>query len=1068
MEHQTIFAVKDLKRRVNNFLTEKISNRNDKINIIENWQKNITSGKILKQKEEELQSLFLHTFFGDVLNYEYKNPKKWNLRVEVKTEFDATKADGALGFFEIDIDKNINSTVKAVIELKDARTPLDKPQNRKDFKGSPVEQAFVYAHKVGSDCQWVIVSNFLEIRLYQANDINKYESFDILSLTLDHEFDRFYYLLANGQLFLRKQLSVVQYALENRLEEQQQISKEFYAKYKTLRELFVRHLITHNKNITPLKLLEFAQTIIDRIVFVSVIKDFELVSPKIIADVQNIANQSYINSETELWRQLKGLFNALDKGFPPRIHKFNGGLFKHNPAIDSLEVKDNFIKHLLKLSEYDFESDLSINILGHIFEQSITDIEKLREYIIANKLDEITENLDEIVENKVAEEANQRKKHGIFYTPEYITHYIVKECIGSWLDHKKDELGLHKIQDLPKSKKEQTRQIDQWNKYLDILGEITILDPACGSGAFLTQAYDYLYKEWQIVIDIITKLQGKLPKQAKVNGALNFDDNTLPNNLQDWVIRKNIVRKNLYGVDLNNESVEITKLGLWLKTATKRDSLAELENNIKCGNSLIADKEVAGDKAFDWNNEFKTIIENGGFDIVIGNPPYVFAREKISNEDKNYYAANYETSQYQANTYVLFIEKAIKLTKNKSFWGLIVPNAWLMVSSTSNLRKFILENTKVDKIINLLGYSFEDVNVETIIIKGQKTIEPDNEIKIFGNNGESFEIQYSRKQNDFLKNDLFEFKIFADYTSKLLTEKIKSNTVILDEIVEIKAGLQAYEVGKGTPAQSSLDVENRPYDFDYQFDENTYPYLEGKDVCRYSISWSGQYLQYGNQLAAPRTINIFKNNNLIVREITGIYPNCLFATYSDELYLFNRSNIAILEKDKTISLKYILALLNSKLMSFYFINNTAKAVRKMFPKIILKDLRRFPIKRISETEQQPFIKQVDDLLALWKEVIKRKKDFTEIIKVKLNVGKLNTKIENWTELEFNEFHSELEKIAKKIAPKQTKEWKEFFTDETEEIKPLIQKINRIDRKLDKMVYKLYDLTDEEIDTVEKK
>lgn len=1065
MEHQTIFSVKDLKRRVKNFLPEQINNKDEKLKIIKNWQSNITSGKILKQKEEELQTHFLHTFFGDILNYDYKNPNNWNLSIEVKTSFDATKADGALGYFGIDKEKNITSNIRAVIELKNARTALDKPQNRKDFKGSPVEQAFMYANKIGADCQWVIVSNFLEIRLYQANDINKYESFDILSLTLDQEYNRFYYLLANNQLFLRKHLSVVQFALENRLEEQQKISKEFYAKYQTLRELFVQHLITHNKNTAPLKLLEFAQTIIDRIVFVSVIKDYGLIPYTILKEMEDISQRSLAQDGKEFWRQIKNLFLAMDKGLPPRIHKFNGGLFKHNPEIDNLEIEDNFLKHLLKLSEYDFESDLSINILGHIFEQSITDIEKLRQDIISNKITAISGNLDEILEIKIKEETNQRKKQGIFYTPEYITHYIVSDCIGSWLDDKKEKLGLNNIQELPQSKKEQNQQIELWNKYLDILSEITILDPACGSGAFLTQAFDFLYKEWQIVIDIIKKLQGILPKQAKVNGMLSLDDNYLPDRLQEWVVRKNIVNKNLYGVDLNKESIEITKLGLWLKTATKHDSLAELENNIKCGNTLISDPSIAGNKAFNWDIEFKHITDNGGFDIIVGNPPYVFAHEKITNEDKNYYTDNYETAQYQANTYVLFIEKSIKLLKKSAYLGLIVPNAWLMVSSTSNLRKFILNNIKVEKIINLLGYSFEDVNVETIIIKGKKQNVSNNAIEILGNDGQKFEYHYSKQQSDFLKNELHEFKIFADDASKKLTEKIKNNSVKLEEIVNIKSGLKAYESGKGTPEQTNKDIMNRPYDFEYQFDENTFPYLEGKDVLRYSILWSGHYLQYGKQLAAPRTIDIFEKENLIIREITGNFPHCILATFTEELYLFNMSNIAILEKDKTINLKYILALLNSKLMSFYFVNNTAKAVRKMFPKIILKDLRKFPIKQINETEQQPFVEMVDELLGLWKEVVKRKTDFVEVVKVKLKVGKLTNKLENWCEIDFNEFHSQLEKILKKIAPKQTKEWNEFFRSELDGIKPLIQRINSIDRKIDNMVYKLYDLTTEEVERI---
>ena len=136
---------------------------------------------------------------------------------------------------------------------------------------------------------------------------------------------------------------------------------------------------------------------------------------------------------------------------------------------------------------------------------------------------------------------------------------------------------------------------------------------------------------------------------------------------------KEILQNNIFGVDLNKESVEITKLSLWLKTADKNKTLATLENNIKCGNSLIDDAEIAGELAFDWEKEFPQVFKNGGFDVVVGNPPYVFTRDNFSELEKSYYIKEYRSSTYKINTYILFMEKSFKLLKNFNFSLLVSP-----------------------------------------------------------------------------------------------------------------------------------------------------------------------------------------------------------------------------------------------------------------------------------------------------------------------------------------------------------------------------------------------------------
>lgn len=377
--------------------------------------------------------------------------------------------------------------------------------------------------------------------------------------------------------------------------------------------------------------------------------------------------------------------------------------------------------------------------------------------------------------------------------------------------------------------------------------------------------------------------------------------------------------------------------------------------------------------AFEWRFEFPEVLNNDGefvgFDAVIENPPYVFARENFNPTTKYYFTENYKTSQYQINLYFLFIEKTISLLKCKGSFSLIVPNSLLMVSSAQRLREHILTETSLSKIVNLMGYSFDGVSVETIIFSGLKEKPTDEtQIDILSNLGQEFLLDQTKAQLNFINNEGFELNVFSDKNSDDIFNKLTYDSDILDNLVLIRAGLQAYETGKGKPKQSAEDVINRIYDYNYKFDSTTYKYLEGKDVCRYFTKWAGTFLRYGDHLAAPRTFDIFNGHKIIIREITSKHPKSIIATYSEEIYLFNRSNIAIVEKEKQdISLKYILGVLNSTLISYYFTKNTAKSVRQMFPKLILEDLRKFPIKKCSMEKQQPIITCVEEILKIKKE-----------------------------------------------------------------------------------------------------
>ena len=372
------------------------------------------------------------------------------------------------------------------------------------------------------------------------------------------------------------------------------------------------------------------------------------------------------------------------------------------------------------------------------------------------------------------------------------------------------------------------------------------------------------------------------------------------------------------------------------------------------------------ENAFEWRFEFPEVLNDEGdfvgFDVVIGNPPYIYARENFNEPIKKYFYNNYLAIDNQINSYVLFLEKSICILNSYGNYSLIIPNSLLMVASTSKIRKYLIQKSQLYEIVNFIGETFESVNIETIILTGAKGNFDGDKIKI--SICKNSTIQYSHfKSKKIITNSDYRLNVFSDDINDNLLKKILSNSEILDKVVKIKAGLKAYQSGKGNPKQTKEDVRNRPFDFNYKFSDSTYKYLEGKDINRFCINWSGGYLRYGEHLAEPR---FFKGEKILLREITAKYPKSLLATYSDEDYLFNMSIIAILPRIPEINLKYILALISSTLLSYFFIKNTAKSVRKMFPKIILNDLRKFPIKLIDLSEQKDFAIIVDKIIKMKK------------------------------------------------------------------------------------------------------
>jgi len=392
---------------------------------------------------------------------------------------------------------------------------------------------------------------------------------------------------------------------------------------------------------------------------------------------------------------------------------------------------------------------------------------------------------------------------------------------------------------------------------------------------------------------------------------------------------------------------------------------------------------------FDWKLDFPEVMnekvaEKIGFDILIGNPPYVFARDSkskgITQADKQYFSKHYQVTEYQLNLYPLFIEKGYNLLKNKGLLDYITPNNWLTINTNKNLRKFILDNSNI-KIVNFYAKVFESADVDSSIILFEKS-QQNKSIELLEYTDNFYSI-FETKTNYFLqqKDYIINLEAFKNNESLNLLEKIELQSIQLKLIADVKAGLQAYERGKGNPPQTEEMKENRVYHSTTKINDDYIKYLDGKDVCRYYLGWSGEYLKYGDNLASPRKdFSLFSTPRILVRQIPSPLPYSINACFTKEIILNDRNSMNIINIQENSML--ILGILNSKLISYWFAHKFGKLQRGIFPQFKVNELATFPIPKNFGNYKQPLIKLVDEILK------KKKKD------VKADVSEIEQQIDN--------------------------------------------------------------------------
>ena len=613
-------------------------------------------------------------------------------------------------------------TVTAVVEMKGPTDPLDIPHAGRRL--SAVEQAFGYA--IDIPCDWIIVSSMVETRLYSKRaDRLSCERFlisDLANQSDDGQLRKFVFLLhASRVVPAPSKRSHLDQLLDTSRETGRRVTNKFYEEYAQMREHAFSELALANPAIPRPAVLSSTQKLLDRILFCAFAEDRGLLPANTIAHAFSHANP-YDLEQRPKWHNFRALFRSIDLGNAAlQIAKYNGGLFEVDDLLDNqIAVPDSVCDVFRRLGEYEYAAldaadrnfpdspapagFLDVEILGHIFEQSITDLERLRERLDGNT--PANGNGEPPVTSPAHAEAvtpkvtakkpkTSRKQQGAFYTPAYITRFIVQQALGSVLADRFEALRARahatakatsrkpledpRAYDLGSLNAPQREALVQfWSDWREELKFIRIVDPACGSGAFLIEAFDQLLAQYQSANAHYAALAG----QEEL-----FDLNRL------------ILQQNLYGVDLNAEAVEICRLSLWIKTAEKGKILADLDHNIRVGNSLIDDPAFAPGKAFRWPDAFPEVFADGGFDVVVGNPPYI--RQEWIAPIKPYLKARYQVFSGTADLYLYFVEKALQALRPGGRVGFITSGTFARAAAATEYRNWLPSAASFECVVNL-------------------------------------------------------------------------------------------------------------------------------------------------------------------------------------------------------------------------------------------------------------------------------------------------------------------------------------------------------------------------------
>lgn len=717
----------------------------------------------------------------------------------------------------------------------------------------------------------------------------------------------------------------------------QSIDESFLTQLDEYRLSLARSFKVQNGHLDSETLTELTQRTLDRLVFLRFLEDKGIEGQRLV---------ERFGERGSVWDDFIAACRRLDT-------IYNGVVYKHHDILDDPAFRvgemgfADICEGLAHVnSPYNFDA-IPIHILGSIYERFLGKV------IIATK--------DGV---KVEEKDEVRRAGGVYYTPEYVVRYIVENTVGRLIA----------------------------GQTPDAIADMRFVDIACGSGSFLLAVFDLL-------LNYHGRYYNENPAKARTGDCLKHDGKLY----LSLGKKRQILLNNLYGVDIDAQAVEVCQLSLYLRLlqeeteasarqysldfehiARMKKLLPDMTKNIVCGNSLIGTEileteTIAGAderrlNPMDFADAFPQVMSRGGFDVVIGNPPYIFTRETIPVRERQYYSQKYALSWEKQNTFMLFMERLLEIMSPRGQGGYIVPNSWLTIESAKLLRERYLFYLR--RVVDLNYPVFKGVAMEPsiFIVGGTQSDAPIQTARVKSAD-EFASTKYVLANRARLQTHNRIVFHESESVSDLI-ERIIAVSKPLGDLFDVRTGLQAYEKGRGTPPQTAEDVSNHVFDRNSRENKHSIPYLEGKDVERYAVRWSGLWMQYGPWLSQPREIGIFTRPRILLREITSPPPYCLSYSYVDQQFLNNKSILNVLDwDDNRERLKALVGVLNSRLVSFFYREQAVKSGRSIFPKVVVRDLGCFPVpETVLTNDCSELASKVESMLAAKEELAQARTD----------------------------------------------------------------------------------------------
>ncbi|MBN2116648.1 MAG: N-6 DNA methylase [Anaerolineales bacterium] len=820
----------------------------------------------------------------------------------------------------VDFSFRIGNVPRYFLETKRANEDLNDPRW--------VKQAIDYAWT--KSVTWALLSDFEGLRVFNAEwkESNPFSA-QFIEFGLDDylkDFERLWWLSKPETNARRLDLEAEKVGKKvKRLP----VSQHLFDDLKKWRENLFKNYKAFNPIIPAAEIDTAVLRLLNRLIFIRTAEDRQVEDNRLRSLVRELRDKKQIN---HLDRELAELFRQFDAIYDSELFARHFSEELQIPPSDLEEVIEGLYEK--NYVRYNFNA-LDADVLGTAYEQYLG-------HVVA----------EGETETHVEEKRTKRKSQGIYYTPTFVTKYIVQQTVGRYLN----EHGYNPSQPL------------------------RVLDMACGSGSFLIEAFD-------IIDDFVAKQRGHAQK-----GEVDFYDR-----LRQLEVLQNCI----FGVDKDKQAVEVARLNLLLRGLHSREKLPML-GNIAHGNSLHSE-------TFEMN--FSQIMKEGGFDVIVGNPPY---GAKFTDEEKSFLKEHYEYKSGKPDSYIYFMELAVKLLRENGILGLIIPNAWLTNYYGHQLRRYLLNSCEILVAVNLEPVEvFADAIVDTTILiarkQGNELKRRNNQISICESTAEGeIEFKHYTSQSEWLDDSKFIFNLLSGSATTTLSTKIESVSTDLSKICIYSQGI--------IPYKTKQDSENNPYIADKPISPEWKPLLDSGDcVNRYVLTWHHKHIRYGTWLTRRRDSKFFERPKILFQRIRKKLPTQLIATYDDTGY-YNRHSLSniILQDGVNYDLKYLLGLFNSKLINYWFVNRFG----------LLMEVGGFKVGQIP-------IRHID-------------------------FGNPAEK----------SAHDEIVKLVEKMLALQKERQSVRREDDLDRVRNLEKQIAQVDAEIDQRVYALYGLTEEEIKIVE--